>query len=144
MADIFTQAFNSSFFNIGNNVIKPQSDTFKLMLLTAGYAFNPAHEDLSSVSSYQIAAGNGYVAGGITLTGTSWVQGSGIAKLNANDITMTATGVIPTFTNAVVYSSTASKLLLHLNFVDPIDMVNTDQFFIDVTADGIFNVAWGV
>ena len=57
----------------------------------------------------EIAAGNGYSAGGATVTITSSVQSAGTYKLVGNDVVFTASGAgIATFRYAVLYNSTAA------------------------------------
>jgi hypothetical protein len=65
-----------------------QSHTLKVMLtLTAPVATNAVKADLT-----EIAAGNGYSAGGNTATVSSSAQSSGTYKLVLADVTFTASG----------------------------------------------------
>jgi len=51
-----------------------EADTFKIILLEAGFVFDQdAHHAYADVSAYELPTGNGYTAGGITLTGVSIV-----------------------------------------------------------------------
>ena len=83
------------------------SDTLKVMLtLSAPLATNSVKTDLT-----EIAAGNGYTAGGNTATVTTSSQTSGTYKLVlADPATWTATGgAIANFRYAVLYNDTAAN-----------------------------------
>jgi len=83
------------------------SDTLKVMLtLSAPLATNSVKTDLT-----EIAAGNGYTAGGNTATVTTSSQTSGTYKLVlADPATWTATGgAIANFRYAVLYNDTATN-----------------------------------
>lgn len=56
----------------------------------------------------EIAPGNGYVAGGVQIPNTSYVQTGGVAKLLGDDVTITAAGgPVGPFQWVVVYNDTA-------------------------------------
>lgn len=83
------------------------ADTLKVMLtLTAPVATNTVKADLT-----EIAAGNGYTAGGNTATQTTSAQTSGTYKLVlADPATWTAAGgAIANFRYAVLYNDTATN-----------------------------------
>lgn len=83
------------------------ADTLKVMLtLTAPVATNTVKADLT-----EIAAGNGYTAGGNTATQTTSAQTSGTYKLVlADPTTWTASGgAIANFRYAVLYNDTATN-----------------------------------
>lgn len=83
------------------------ADTLKVMLtLTAPVATNTVKADLT-----EIAAGNGYTAGGATAAITSSAQTSGTYKLVlADPATWTAVGgAIANFRYAVLYNDTATN-----------------------------------
>lgn len=99
--------FNSFTEYLGEKVFDMNADTFKVMLVnTAPVAANSVKADLT-----EIAAGNGYTAGGNQATVTSWGQTSGTAKLVlADPATWTATGgSIGPFRYAVLYDDTPSS-----------------------------------
>jgi len=83
------------------------NDTFKIALSNAAI---DANADLSDVT--QIAAGNGYVSGGTTLTVTLSTVSTNQAQVAVSDFTLTATGgSIPTFRYGLIYNDTnAGKL----------------------------------
>lgn len=84
------------------------SHTFKLLLTaTAPVATNSLVSDIT-----QISAGNGYTAGGLTLTVASVTQASGTAAAFINDLTLTASGgAIADWRYYVIANSTQSMLV---------------------------------
>jgi hypothetical protein len=93
--------------DLGRKVHNLNADTLKIALTNTApnVATNAVLADIA-----EIAAGNGYGAGGATITVTSYSQTSGTAKLNATtDVVFTASGAgIATFRYAVLYNSTAA------------------------------------
>jgi hypothetical protein len=89
--------------DVGNKVHNLGADTLKIMLtLTAPAATNAVKADLT-----EIAAGNGYTAGGTAVASNAYSQTSGVGKLTGNDVTFTAAGgAIANFRYAVLYNST--------------------------------------
>lgn len=98
--------FNAFVADVANKVHNLGSDTLKIMLSnTAPAATNAVKTDVT-----EIAAGNGYAAGGAAVTITSSAQSSGLYKLIGNNVTFTASGgTIATFRYAVIYNSTAAS-----------------------------------
>ena len=84
------------------------ADTLKVMLTnTAPVATNSVKADLT-----EIAAGNGYTAGGATPAITSSAQTSGTYKLVLGDVAWTASGgTIGPFRYAVLYNDTPTSPL---------------------------------
>jgi hypothetical protein len=89
--------------DVGNKVHNLGADTLKIMLTrTAPAATNAVKADLT-----EIAAGNGYTAGGTAVASNAYSQTSGVGKLTGNDVTFTAAGgAIANFRYAVLYNST--------------------------------------
>lgn len=98
--------FNAFVADVANKVHNLGSDTLKIMLTnTAPVATNSVKADIT-----EIAAGNGYTAGGATATLVSSTQASGVYTLILNDVTFTASGgSIATFRYAVLYNSTPAS-----------------------------------
>jgi flagellar capping protein FliD len=98
--------FHSFSEALAEKVHNLSSDTLKVMLTnTAPVATNTVKANLT-----EIAAGNGYTAGGHTITVSSSSQTSGTYKLVLSDVTITATGgSIGPFRYAVVYNDTATN-----------------------------------
>lgn len=129
--------------NIGG-AIAMNTDTFKLALTNAAQD-QTNHTKLSDVT--QIAAGNGYVTGGATLTTVTWAEtgaNSGIWKFSSDDVTFTAAGGdIATHQYAVLYSDTSVNDLL-VGYVDrgsSAVIVNGNSRTWDVGANGWFTLA---
>lgn len=98
--------FNSFVEALAEKVHNLQSDTLKAMLTnTAPSASNTQKSNITEIS-----AGNGYTAGGNTLTVSSSAQTSGVYKLVVADTTFTASG--GSFAAArwvVIYNDTATN-----------------------------------
>lgn len=100
------QKFNQAVEDLAHRVHKLNTDTLKVMLtLTAPVATNSVKADLT-----EIAAGNGYTAGGTAVTVTSSAQTSGTYKLVLADVVFTASGgAIAAFRYAVLYNDTPTS-----------------------------------
>lgn len=98
--------FNSFVEALAEKVHNLGSDTLKVMLTNvAPVATNTQKSNLT-----EIAAGSGYTAGGIALTGVTSSQTSGTYKLIADDVTFTASGgTMATFQYVVLYNDTATN-----------------------------------
>ena len=80
--------FNCFVEDLAEQVHNLQSDTLKVALTnTLPVATNTVFANIT-----EIAAGNGYTAGGTTATVSSSAQTSGTYKLVLNDVTFTASG----------------------------------------------------
>lgn len=95
----FSEDVNEKVHNLG-------SDTLKVMLTNvAPVATNSVKADLTEIS-----AGNGYTAGGATVTVTTSADTSGVYTLAANQVTFTASGgAIAQFRYAVLYNDTPTS-----------------------------------
>ena len=93
----FVEAMALKKHNLGTDVLKV------MLTLTAPVAANAVKADLT-----EIAAGNGYAAGGTQAIITSCVQTAGVLKLILQDVLFTAAGgSIANFRYAVLYNDTA-------------------------------------
>ncbi len=132
--------FHEAMFNIGNGAIDLDSHTFKAVL--SNVAPSQANDDeLADIT--QIANGNGYTTGGVTLTGVSWAEsgaGTGIWVWTAADFSWTASGAsIATFQYVVIYSDTSTndKLLMYFDYGGAVNITNGNSFTADVQAAGL-------
>jgi hypothetical protein len=124
VADVFNGAHDFS------------SDTVKAYLSAtappAGTGNKPGAGD-----GVEISSGNGYPAGGVTVTVTSSTQTSGTYNLNLTDVVdgFTATGVIPTWRYVILYNdtSTGDRLIGYYDIGQNTDMVTDDTFSITWT-----------
>lgn len=98
--------FNQFVADVANKVHNLGSDTLKIMLTdTAPVATNTVKANIT-----EIAAANGYTAGGTAATLVSSAQASGLYTLKLNNVTFTASGgSIAQFRYAVLYNSTAAS-----------------------------------
>ncbi len=96
--------FNAFVADVANKVHNLGSDTLKVMLTnTAPAATNAVKTDIA-----EIAAGNGYAAGGAQATPVSSAQSGGTYALKLNNVTFTASaGSIGPFRYCVLYNATA-------------------------------------
>lgn len=100
-------------FELANGRIDFATDTFKIILMDTGFSFDPdTHHGYADVSASELATGNGYTAGGNTLSGVT------VTEDDANDrttitwgtTTWTASGgnIGPT-PGAIIFDDTAAS-----------------------------------
>lgn len=110
------------------------NDTFTLLLTnTAPVATNTVAANISQISYTNISSR--------VLTGVTSVQSpAGTLKVDCADLTLTASGVVPTFRYVVVSNSTAAggPLVCWFDFGGTIDMVNLDTLDFIPGAGGLF------
>lgn len=125
--------FNSFVEAVCEKVHNLGADTLKIMLTnSAPLATNSVKADLTD-----IAAGNGYTAGGTAVTITSSAQSSGTYKLVGNDVVFTASGgSMATFRYAVLYNSTAtnSELIGWWDYGSAVTLASGETFTVDLDA----------
>ena len=94
-------------------------DTIKGGLVTSSYTFVEATNAVwADASANEIAAGNGYVAGGKALTTVAVSLAAGTTKFDADDLAWTATGgAIPAHRRLVMYNDTVASPI-----IDPLMM----------------------
>jgi hypothetical protein len=114
------------------------TSVFKVMLTNVA----PVLTNTVAANITEIAAGNGYSAGGVVTTVTETRTGD-VCTVFASDETVTASGVIGPFRYAVVYNDTFSGLPL-VGFIDTTvetTMASLDTFTTDFDqVNGIFDV----
>jgi hypothetical protein len=98
--------FNSFVSDLAQKVHNLNADTLKIMLTdTAPVASNTIKSNLT-----EIAAGNGYTAGGVAAGFVSGSDSAGTYKLILSPVSWTASGgAISQFRYAVLYNSTAAS-----------------------------------
>jgi len=98
--------FNQFVADVANKVHNLGADTLKVMLSnTAPAATNAVKTDIT-----EIAAGNGYTAGGTQATLVSSAQSGGTYTLKLNNVTFTAAGgAIGPFRYCVLYNATPAS-----------------------------------
>lgn len=128
--------------DLAKKVHNLNSDTLKVMLTnTAPVAGNSVMADLT-----EIAAGNGYTAGGSAATFVSGAQSSGTYKLVLNDVTFTASGgSIGPFRYAVLYNDTptspADPLIAWWDYGTSLTLTNGNSFTVNLDQSaGVFTL----
>jgi len=137
------QKFNQFVEDLAHKVHDFSNDTLKVMLtLTAPTATDAVKADLT-----EIAAGNGYTAGGNTITTSSSGQTTGTYKLVLADSTFTASGgAIADFRYAVIYNDTptspADPLIGFYDYGSTLSLADGDSFTVDLDpTNGFFTLA---
>jgi hypothetical protein len=133
--------FNAFVADVANKVHNLSADTLKIMLSnTAPVAGNAIKTDIT-----EIAAGNGYAAGGTAVTITSSAQSGGTYKLVGSNVTYTASGgTIATFRYAVIYNSTAASgnLIGWWDYGTTVSVTNGNAFQVQLDpTNGILQLA---
>lgn len=132
--------FHEAMFNIGSGAIDLDSHTFKAVLSLAA-PVQATYDELADIT--EIANGNGYTTGGVTLASVTWLEsgaGTGIWVWTAADFLWTASGgSIADFRYVTVYSDTATndKLLLYVDYGSTLTITNGNTFTVDVQATGL-------
>lgn len=105
-----------------------QSDTLRILLTnTAPVPANAVKADIT-----EIAAGNGYVAGGPQATVSSSAQAAGTYKLVLADVVISASGgAIGPFRYAVLYNATSGGLIGFWDYGTPTTLASGETITID-------------
>jgi hypothetical protein len=127
--------FNSYVEYLSEKVIQQETDVLKLLLTdVAPVATNTVKANLT-----EIAAGNGYSAGGATVTVSSSGQAAGLYKLVLADVVFTASGgAIAQFRYYVLYDDTptspADPLMLWWDHGAEVNLASGETFTVDFDA----------
>ena len=127
--------FNQFVGDVGKKVHDLNGDTLKVMLSnTAPAATNAVKADIT-----EIAAGNGYAAGGTAVGSRAYSQTSGTGSLTGADVVFTAAGgSIGPFRYAVLYNDTpaspAKPLIGYWDYGSSITLNDTETFTVDFGA----------
>lgn len=129
--------------HLGDGTHQLGSHTFKAMLTNTApnQASNTVKADIT-----EIAAGNGYTAGGVTLSSVTWAEtgaGTGIWQFSAADFSWTASGGdIATHRYAVIYNDTptspADPLIGYVDRGSSATITNGNTRTWDIGANGIW------
>lgn len=120
--------------DLAKKVHNLSADTLKVALTNTAPNVS-THVGLSDIT--EIAAGNGYTAGGTQTTITSCAQTSGILKLVLADVVFTASGgSIGPFRYAVLYNdtSTGDRLIAYWDYASSITLLTGETFTWDADA----------
>lgn len=120
-------------------------DTINLMLTTSSYVVDATHTVKADVTN-ELAAANGYSAGGIALANKSLTQVSGLQyKASADDVTFAFTGSV-TFRYGVLHivgtvNGLVDPLLAYILFDStPADITTSTSYLVPWHPDGIFTI----
>lgn len=134
--------FNVFVENVAEKVHDLGADALKILLTnTAPVAGNSIKSDLT-----EIAAGNGYTAGGTAVVVTASSQTAGVYKLVGNDVVFTAAGgAMATFRYAVLYNDTPASPLDPLigwwDYGSAVTLNSGDTFTVDLDqTNGILTI----
>ena len=135
--------FNQYVEDVSEKVHNLQSDTLKVLLSNvASAAANAVKADIA-----EIAAGNGYIAGGTQAVQASSLQTAGTYKLVLADVTYSAAGgSIGPFRYPVLYNDTPTApldpLILFWDYGASITLTDGNSFTVDFSAtNGVLTLA---
>lgn len=133
--------FNAFVEDVAEKVHNLGADTLKVMLTnSAPSATNAVKADITEIS-----AGNGYSAGGATVTITASSQSSGTYKLVGSDVVFTASGgSVGPFRYVVLYNSTpaSGNLIGYYDYGSSITLASGETFTVDFDGtNGILQLA---
>ena len=110
--------------NLAEGVHNLGSGALKVMLTnSAPSAANTVKTDITEIS-----AGNGYTAGGATVTTSSSSQTSGTYRLVCADVVFTATGAVGPFRYAILYNATTGVPFAAFDYGGAISLASADTF----------------
>lgn len=99
-------------YQLAKKQIDMGADIFKLILMNTGFTFNKdSHATLTDVSASELANGNGYTTGGVTLANSTVTEDDSVDKAITvfDNITFTASeGSLGPTPGAIVYDDTTS------------------------------------
>ena len=116
------------------------SDTLKVMLTNSA----PVNTNTVKANLTEIAAGNGYTAGGTAAVQSSSAQSAGVYKLVCADVVFTASGgSIGPFRYAVLYNDTATndELIGWWDYGSNVTLSTGESFTVDFDAtNGVLQI----
>ena len=132
--------FNSFVEALAEKVHNLGSDTLKVMLTNSA----PSAANTVKANITEIAAGNGYTAGGTQAVISASSQTSGTYKLVLADVVFTASGAVGPFRYAVLYNDTATndELIAYADYGSSVSLANGETFTVDFDAvNGAIQIA---
>jgi hypothetical protein len=129
--------------NVAEKVHNLGADTLKVMLTNTA----PVNTNTVLANLVEIAAGNGYPAGGTAATISASAQASGTYKLTLADVIFTASGgSIGPFRYAVLYNDTptspADPLIAWWDYGSNITLASGESFTVDFDGtNGVLTIA---
>lgn len=136
--------FDEFIGNLGKKLIDLSADTFKAVLSNVAPNFQ-TDDELADIT--QIANGNGYTTGGVTLASVTFAEtgaGTGIWRWTCADFSWTASGgTMATFRYIVIYddTSTNDKLIGGVDYGSTVSLTIGNVFTVDVGANGLIEMS---
>ena len=139
------KVYNSFKEKLGQALLDMDSHTFKCALFTSASNCNTlTHDELSDLTN-QVANVNGYTTGGVTLSGVSWTNSSGVITFTAADLQWLASGGSIVARYAVIYDDTVSGdplvCVCQLDTGGNVTAVNGEFLTILISPSGIFTLS---
>ncbi len=137
MASMLSNHFK---YQLAKKQIDMDADTFKLILMETGFAFNKdSHATLADVSASELANGYGYTTGGVSLANSTVTEDdtNDRASTTFNDVSFVANGgAIGPTPGAIIYDDTTGDdtIVGYLDFGE-------DKTAVDTTTLVIQNIA---
>lgn len=138
---------------LGEGYIDLDGDNIKMALFTSASNAATLTNDTYSSLTNELANGNGYLTGGIVLTGVTWTRSAGTTTFDANDPTLTASGGTLTFRFAVIYvvktitapTGTVTNPLICFSLLDntpaDVSVANGNTLTFQMNASGILTLS---
>ena len=137
------QNYNQFLEILGDGTLDMDTHSFKAALMTSGFTFNAANTIWANVSANELAGGNGYTTGGLTLTSVTWTETSGEVTFNFADLEWEATGGSLTgITDMVMYDDTVSgdPLMFAVDLGGSFTIVDGARIIFQVGTPGFFRI----
>lgn len=102
--------------------------TFKIALLNSSAVYNASHtlfDEVNPSNAYQLS-GEGYTAGGATVTVTSTSNSTGSTFTLASAASWEGITLNANVANAVLYESVSGRLMMHLAFSPTVALAGQD------------------
>lgn len=89
----------------------------------------------------EIAAGGGYLSGGVPISGTDFTQTGGVGKFIGDDETLTASGAVAAFRYIILYNVTANLVIGWYDRGSSLTLASGESFTFDADGtNGIFTL----
>lgn len=121
-----------------------ETDTIKVALVGSGYTPNQdTHDAWDDVSANELAAGGGYVAGGVSLSGKTLTLDAATNKLTLKATSPSFTNITGTFKHLVFYKYNATASLAKLIAYATLGAARTlagDNYEYTIGTDGLITM----
>ena len=135
--------YNNAKLKIHNSTVDLDADSIKCALFTSAYSPATTQTTYASISTNEVASGNGYTTGGVTIAGTV-SEASGTVTFDVADPQWTATGGSIVCRYAVLYDSTIGDLIAYSlldNTPADVTVTSTNVLTLQINASGVYQAA---